>query len=90
LHREVQALKLVKHKNIPLFIEFYETVLYVKKNGQRYEVAAIVMEYIQNGELFDFLAASEEGFSEDITRTLFRSLIESKHFFSKPDLIYFL
>ncbi len=81
LREEVQALKLIKHNNVPLFIECYESVLYVKKNGQKYEIAAIVMEHIQNGDLFDYLLASEDGFSEEVTRTLFKSLIESKLFF---------
>ena len=78
LHQEVQALKLIRHKNVPLFVEFYESVLYVKKNGQKYEVAAIVMEYVQNGDLFDYIIASGKGFPEAVARTLFRSLIESK------------
>jgi len=50
----------------------------VKKNGQKYEVAAIVMEHIQNGDLFDYILASENGLPENVARTLFRSLIESK------------
>ena len=82
-------MKLIRHNNVPLFIEFYESVLYVKKNGQKYEVAAIVMEYVENGDLFDYLVASEKGFSEDVTRTLFRSLIESKVFSLEYCLIYF-
>jgi len=89
LHQEVSALKLVKHQNVPLFVEFYESVLYVKENGQKYEVAAIVMEYVQNGDLFDYIVASEKGLPEAVARTLFRSLIESKYFFFKPDLMYF-
>ena len=70
----------VKHKNIPKVFEYSESMQYIKKNGQCYEVAAIVMEYVQNGDLFNYVFAGKR-LSEDVVRTCFRSLIESKPFF---------
>jgi len=75
-------MNLIDHERVPAFIEFYESVPYVKKNGQKYDVAAIVMEYVQNGDIHDYLVASQGGFPEEIVRTCFRSLIESKVSFS--------
>jgi len=76
-------MNLITHNNVPAFVEFYESIPYVKKNGQKYEVAAIVMEHVQNGDIHDYLVALQGGFPEEIARTVFRSLIESKIFFSK-------
>ena len=67
-------MNLIEHKNVPAFFECYESVQYIKKNGESYEVAAIVMEYIQNGDMFSYLAVGG-AFSEDLARTYFRSLI---------------
>lgn len=77
--REVACLNLIQHKNVPAFIEHYQSVQYIKKNGQAYEVAAIVMECIPNGDLFNYIRAGG-GFSEDVARTFFRTLIESTLF----------
>jgi len=74
--KEVDCLSLIQHKNVPAFIESYESVQYIKRNGQSYEVAAIVMEYIPNGDLFNYIVAGE-GLSEAIARTYFRTLIET-------------
>lgn len=79
--QEISTMKLIEHKNVPAFLEYHESAQYVKKNGQQYEVAAIVMEYLPNGDLFNYLVASGRGFPEEIARTFFGSLIESRSFF---------
>eukprot|EP00330_Aristerostoma_sp_ATCC50986_P010545 CAMPEP_0114596026 /NCGR_PEP_ID=MMETSP0125-20121206/17967_1 /TAXON_ID=485358 ORGANISM="Aristerostoma sp., Strain ATCC 50986" /NCGR_SAMPLE_ID=MMETSP0125 /ASSEMBLY_ACC=CAM_ASM_000245 /LENGTH=566 /DNA_ID=CAMNT_0001798487 /DNA_START=68 /DNA_END=1768 /DNA_ORIENTATION=- len=76
LKKEIEVLQLLKHDNITNLAEFHESIDYVKKNGQTYKVVAIVMEYIANGELFEYVADSGR-FSEKIARTYFRILIET-------------
>lgn len=71
-------MKLLEHKNIPAFYASYESANYVQDNGKVYEVAAIVMEYMPNGDLNNYITATG-GLSEEVARTLFRTLIESKY-----------
>ena len=75
--REVELLSFVQHKNVPALVGYYESIPYIKKNGQSYEVAAIVMEYLPNGELFNYVKLGG-AFHEDVARSCFKTLIESK------------
>jgi len=61
---------------VPACFRYYESVQYIKKNGQSYEVAAIVMEYMPNGDLFNYIKLGG-GFHEDLARTCFKTLIET-------------
>jgi len=74
--KEAQCMNIIEHKNVPTFVECYESVQYIKKNGENYEVAAIVMEYVHNGDMFSYLAVGG-AFSEDLARTYFRTLIQA-------------
>jgi len=73
---EVAHLGLIQHKSVPACFRYYESVQYIKKNGQSYEVAAIVMEYMPNGDLFSYIQLGG-GLHEDVARTCFRTLIET-------------
>src|SRR5690349_10553153 len=77
--REVEALSTLKHPNIVNMIDFFESVNYVKRNGNTYKVMAVVMELIPNGELFEYIATCGR-FSEPIARVYFRDLIEGTFF----------
>jgi len=80
IRSEIEVLTNLRHPNILNLVEFYETIDYVKKNGESYKVVAIVLELIPGGELFEYIASSGR-FSEEIARTYFHILIESKSFF---------
>jgi len=73
---EVRYMKLLNHSNIPAFYASYDSVDYIKENGEIQEVSAIVMEYMPNGDLWDYIMVSG-GFSEEIARAFFRNLIET-------------
>lgn len=59
-------------------IEILDEVDYVKKNGNTYKVFAIVLEYAENGELFDFVEIG--GFSQEVARTYFLQLLEGLNY----------
>jgi len=79
IRSEIEVLTNLRHPNILNLIEFYESIDYVKKNGESYKVVAIVLELIPGGELFEYIASSGR-FSEEIARTYFHILIESNIF----------
>lgn len=49
--------------------EFFTDAKYTKKSGKSQNVVALAMEYIANGEFFDFIA--QEKFSEKMARSFF-------------------
>jgi len=65
----------LEHPNLVKIYEYFVTIDYVKKNGTKYPVAAIVMEYLSNGELYTLVLNQE--LSEEMARTYFQILRES-------------
>jgi len=69
-------MKLLSFNNTPAFYASYDSVEYIKENGEIQEVSAIVMEYLPNGDLSDYISVAG-GFTEEIARAFFRTLIEN-------------
>jgi serine/threonine protein kinase len=63
---EVDILRDLDHKHIIKFIDFLETDTESKADGTEKDVFAIVLEFAQNGELFNLIAQGG-GFPENIT-----------------------
>lgn len=75
LKNELGIMSKLNHPNIVNVIDVREKCLYRKKNGTTYECLAIIMDYADGGELFEFLARTGR-FSADIARTLFLQLLD--------------
>ena len=67
----------LKHPNIVNLVDYFEDIEYTKKNGGQYKVVAIVLELVPGGELFEYLLNTGK-FSEEVARTYFQILIQSK------------
>ena len=76
LQKEIAVLSSLKNSHIVNLIEFIEKVDYIKRNGTKKSVLAIVMELVPGGELFEYVADSGK-FNESVARTYFHQLIES-------------
>jgi serine/threonine protein kinase len=77
LEVESYILKSIDHSNIIHFLEANEAVGYHDPvTGCVKTVAALVMEYAPNGELFD-LVEKQGHFSEELSRSYFRQLISA-------------
>lgn len=72
---EVKMLSKLSHPNIVRLIDFGRGTL-KKPNGNSKEVDFIVLEYAENGELFDYIYFPKKGFSENIARYIFKMLID--------------
>lgn len=70
LKNEIDIMKKLHHANIVNLIDVKESTDYIKKNGQTKKVMAIIMEYINGGELFEYVANTGR-FSEEVSRTYF-------------------
>lgn len=87
IRSEIEVLTNLRHPNILNLVEFYETIDYVKKNGESYKVVAIVLELIPGGELFEYIASSGR-FSEEIARTYFHILIETIEYCHSQGIVH--
>ena len=75
LAAEAQSLKTLNHPNILTFIEYIAEGDYIKKNDETYKVAAFVLEWAPNGDLFDLISHGTR-FNEPMSRTIFQKLVE--------------
>lgn len=87
VEQEIKMLSTLKHPNIVEFIDVQENVDYQKKSGESYKVNALVLELVSGGDLFEYVAHSGK-FSEIISRTYFKMLIESLPLFLTISLIF--
>ena len=62
--------------------EFAERAVYTKKNGQSYEVAYIVQDLIEGGELFDYVANSGP-FAENFCKYFFKQMLQGVYYIHK-------
>jgi len=76
INKEINILSTLKHPNILNFVESYDYVDYVKKNGTSYKVCAIVTELASKGDFFDYIRVLGR-LPEHIARIYFKTLIES-------------
>ena len=80
VEKELDILSSLEHPNIINLIDVQENAKYTKKNGTSEEVIAFILEFAPSGDLFEYIASTGP-FSEEIARTLFKALIESKFCF---------
>lgn len=68
-------LRNLEHPNIIRFMDVLPEARYIKRNGDQQIVRALVLEYAEGGELFDYIAMCGR-FPEKIARAYFQMLIE--------------
>jgi serine/threonine protein kinase len=59
-----------------------------KENGYRKEVAYIVLELMENGDLFDFIAFPGKGFGEVIGKRIFEHVLKAVEELHKLDIVH--
>ncbi|KRX00785.1 Protein kinase-like domain [Pseudocohnilembus persalinus] len=74
IQKEILPLREIQHKNVIQLIDCLQNVDYKKKNGNSYKVFALVLEYAESGDLFEFIAQAP--FSEKITKAYFYQFID--------------
>lgn len=67
------------HPNIVKLHEVRERATYKAINGCETECLAIILEYIEGGELFEYIARCGR-FSPEVSRTYFKMLIDAIHY----------
>lgn len=72
---EVDLLMKINHANVISILDKGEGNLY-KPNGKKKYVTYIVLEFLDNGELFDYLYFLGKGFGERLGRMLFLQILE--------------
>lgn len=72
---EVEMLKKINHPNVVRILDGGEGLLQ-KINGKNKFVCYILLEYIQCGELFDFIFFPQQGFGEKYGRLIFTSILD--------------
>jgi serine/threonine protein kinase len=84
---EVEMLKQVEHKNVVKLIDGAEG-MFEKCDGRSKFVYYIVLEYIKNGELFDFIFFPKSGFGEDCSRLIFLSILDGMDAIHKAGVVH--
>jgi len=77
IERECGVLLTLNHPNIVHVIEWQKIAYKVKENGAKQRVAIIVLELIEGGELFDFVAL--KNFRPEVCRYYFRQMLLAMH-----------
>lgn len=72
---EVEAMDKIKHKNVIRLFQYDKNAKFPEKDGTTKDTILVVLELATGGELFDYLMYTGK-FSEKLTRTYFRQLIE--------------
>jgi len=67
VYEEIKLMKSIKHKNIVKLIDVIETST----------VLCIVMEYCENGELYDLIVNNFQNFTNDDKKKIFKELVEA-------------
>lgn len=71
LKQEIVIIQQLKHQNFVKYFDFKESATWFKKSGKTEQVAYIVQELVEGGELFSYIA--EEGqFSANLCRYYFK------------------
>lgn len=76
LEHELGILKKLEHPNIIRLYDVRPEATYHKKSGKQEKVLAIILEYADGGELFEYIAMCGR-FSESAARTYFHMLIDA-------------
>jgi len=68
-------------------IEWINPAEYIKKNGTKKSTMAIVMELLENGELFEYVVDAG-GFPEEICRNLFKKMVDTLAYCHKKGIAH--
>ena len=71
MRQEVAVLKDLSNRHIVNYVTHSESAIWIKKNGQKVQVAYILEEAVLGGELFDYIY-EQEAMSESICRYFFK------------------
>ena len=76
-NNEVSILSLLSSEDNSTYYQEHssKSILY-KKNGKKYDIAYIKIEYLSNGELFDYIFYPKKGLGENFSRLIFKSIID--------------
>ncbi|KAL4497292.1 hypothetical protein ABPG72_011227 [Tetrahymena utriculariae] len=78
LQREVNILQQLQgHRAFLKLIDFVHNIIYVNGHGQREVVSVIIMEYANNGSLFDLVQFFQEKYSENVIKVIALQLIDA-------------
>jgi serine/threonine protein kinase len=73
--REISSLSKINHMNIVNLIDSGEGKL--EENDKSISVKYLILEYCENGQLFDYIFYPKKGFGEDIGRGIFRIVLNA-------------
>lgn len=74
LQHELAIMKQLKHENLVQLYAVRENATYKRKDETTFHCFAIILEYVDGGELFDFIAETGK-FSEKVSRTYFHQMM---------------
>lgn len=77
---EVSLLQKMKHPNIIKLVEYnVNGEIVVKKNGKTIQIYFIVLELVEQGDLFSYIKVqnTKGGFNEQFSRYYFKQLLSS-------------
>ena len=77
---EVSALQKLNHPNIVNILDFEESGVLVKKNGDKYAVSCIVVEELAEGGESFFYVANSGFFDESVGRYFFRQFVDGLYY----------
>ena len=74
-HNEINMIKKIKHLNVINLLDASNGII-TKPNGKIKHIDYLVFEYASNGELFDYIYFPSKGFDEQISRNIFKQIID--------------
>jgi serine/threonine protein kinase len=82
----------LNHENLVNFKEFKNDATYMRKRAGKdgkteYKCIAIILEYAEAGELFDYVARSGF-FAEDVARTYFSQMLDGLEYLNSKGLCH--
>lgn len=77
---EIKNLQRLKHENIISLVFYKFDGTLICSNGKEDKIAYIVLEYAENGELYNYIHHSKKGFGEKIGKKIFLNFINSVSF----------
>lgn len=86
LKTEVEVYRALKHPNIISLIDFQENGVKTRSNGQKVNVAYMVMELVTGGDLYDYVALRP--FSPEICRFYVKQMLKTLHFMHSAGVVH--
>lgn len=76
---EVEILSILSNGLQNKFTYYYESSsssILKKANGKKHDISYIKIQYLPNGELFDYVFYPKKGFGENLSRLIFKSILD--------------